>query len=116
MPNLGSANQAEIVAAAREMGASVVTALGYAAGMPHFVVGWRGHTIAVRLGDNRELLSLWTDAWRARVYIIAKGEEMRQLLLAICHMCGQRADEVYAEPGRPRRWRCRHCGEEWNGE
>ncbi len=111
MPDRTDANQGEIVAAAREMGASVACTHMVKDGFPDLVIGWRGHNLLVecKMPDGRLTHGqiVWQEDWRGPKFVVSSDDEMIELLSAICCKCGERAawqDGYY---------RCPRCGEEW---
>jgi hypothetical protein len=114
MPKRVDENQAEIVAVARDMGASVADLHEVGGGMPDLLVAWRGHNLLVEVKADRGTLTsyqvAWHEDWHGPVHVVRSAEEMVMLLQAICCKCGERAE--YMHPGR---WRCKRCGEIWNG-
>lgn len=62
------ANQAEIVAAMRKVGASVSSLSAVGVGVPDLLVGWRGRTILVEVKDgtksaSRRVLTPDQESW-----------------------------------------------------
>ena len=78
------ANQREIVAALRQIGASVCITSSLGGGFPDLAVGWRGRTYLmevkvppVSLTTNEEGFQL---AWRGQVAIVTNVEEALEVI------------------------------------
>lgn len=114
MADRTDANQAKIVEAAREMGASVACTHMVKDGFPDLVVGWRGHNLVVECkmpgGRLTEDQIVWHENWHAPAHIVWSADSMIALLLAICCKCGDRAGLAEG------RYRCKRCGEVWDGQ
>lgn len=96
------ANQAEIVAALRGVGASVLHTHQLGSGAPDIVVGYAGTNYLVELKDGRRPPSErqltpderdWHDAWRGNVAVVKSVEEALTLI-----GCGFRFQEKDANP------------------
>lgn len=81
------ANQAEIVAALRKIGASVQPLHAVGAGCPDLLVGWRGMTSLLEVKDGSKPPSArkltedqvkWHAEWRGQVTVVSTVEEAIQ--------------------------------------
>lgn len=78
------ANQPEIVAALRSVGATVQTLHAVGQGCPDLLVGFRGQTYAVEVKDGRKPPSArkltpaqeqWHGGWKGHVAVVSSVEE-----------------------------------------
>lgn len=78
------ANQAEIVAALRKIGASVQPLHAVGAGCPDLLVGWRGITTLLEVKDGKKPPSArkltedqvkWHAEWRGQVTVVETVEQ-----------------------------------------
>ena len=83
------ANQSEIVAALREVGATVQSLAAIGKGCPDLLVGWRGNNYVIEIKDGRQPPSHrrltpdqvdWHDTWNGRVHVVAGVTEALKLL------------------------------------
>ena len=112
MPDRTDGNQAEIVEAARGLGASVACTHMVKDGFPDLVIGWRGHNLLVEVKSGIGRLThdqiVWHEEWRGPRFVVSSAWEMVELLQAICCKCGERA-----QLDENMRYTCPRCGEEW---
>jgi hypothetical protein len=83
------ANQADIVAALRKIGASVQPLHSVGQGCPDLLVGWRGMNTILEIKDGRKPPSarkltddqvIWHEGWRGQVAVV---ETVEQAILAV---------------------------------
>jgi hypothetical protein len=89
MPKRTDANQAEIVAALRAIGATVQDTSAVGKGFPDIVVGFMGenHLIEIKNGNltasSRRLTSyqvMWHNEWRGKVHVVKDVTEALAVL------------------------------------
>lgn len=82
------ANQAEIVAALREMGASVFDLHEVGHGCPDILVGYKGYTCLMEIKTPGKFLSKrqedWFDEWYGEVYVIHSVDAAISHLARLC--------------------------------
>lgn len=78
------ANQAEIVAALRAVGASVQPLHAVGSGVPDLLIGWRGKNLLFEVKDGSKPQSdrkltpdqvTWHEAWRGQVCVVKSVQE-----------------------------------------
>jgi hypothetical protein len=83
------ANQADIVAALRKIGASVQPLHSVGQGCPDILVGWRGMNTILEIKDGRKPPSarkltddqvIWHEGWRGQVAVV---ETVEQAIIAV---------------------------------
>jgi hypothetical protein len=83
------ANQADIVAALRKIGASVQTLHSVGQGCPDILVGWRGMNTILEIKDGKKPPSarkltedqvIWHETWRGQVAVV---ETVEQAIIAV---------------------------------
>jgi hypothetical protein len=83
------ANQADIVAALRKIGASVQPLHSVGQGCPDLLVGWRGMNTVLEVKDGKKPPSarklttdqvIWHEGWRGQVAVV---ETVEQAILAV---------------------------------
>lgn len=82
-------NQAEIVQALRDMGATVQSLAATGKGCPDALVGWRGHNLLFEIKDgakqkSKQLLTSdqerWLTCWNGTVFIVRTVETALRIL------------------------------------
>lgn len=83
-PSRVDANQAEIVRALREQGATVTHLHAVGHGVPDLLVGWAGMNYLVEVKDGKGKLTPdeteWHQEWRGQVVVIRSYEEAFQFI------------------------------------
>ena len=91
------ANQTQITAVLRQMGATVTPTHTIGNGFPDLVVGWKGVTLLVEVKDGSKPPSKrkltpdeqeWHGAWRGQVAIVETVEDAVQLLNRVTEEAG----------------------------
>jgi Holliday junction resolvase len=83
------ANQAEIVKALRQVGASVQSLASTGKGCPDLLVGFRGVNWLLEIKDGQKVKSarkltddqvVWHESWRGRVYVVESVEQALEVI------------------------------------
>jgi Holliday junction resolvase len=83
------ANQAEIVKALRQVGASVQSLASTGKGCPDLLVGFRGVNWLLEIKDGQKVKSarkltddqvVWHQTWRGRVYVVESVEQALEVI------------------------------------
>ncbi len=84
MPKRTDTNQPAIVAALRELGATVQDLHEVGRGCPDILVGWRGSNILMEIktqsGRMTEDEHNWHTSWRGRVYVVKTVRQAIEIL------------------------------------